>query len=142
MAEQLGRLLLIRIGDGNAEEETFANLCGIKTRSFNLSANETETTYPDCENPGGPLQRTARPGTLTRTFSGSGTFVSGAVAARLVGHVRNGEIFNAEVVVPGDGEYAGPWMVSDFTFDGDMEDDLQFSATFSAAGPLTFTAEA
>ncbi len=33
-------------------------------------------------------------------------------------------------------------MVSEFEFEGDMEDDMQFSATFSAAGPLTFTPEA
>lgn len=141
MPAQLGRMLLIRIGDGDPEEETFANLCGIKTRTFNLSANEVDTTYPSCENPGGPVQRTARPGITNRTFSGSGTFVSGGPQAILMGHVRGATIFNAEVVVPGEGEYAGPWMVSDFEFEGDMEDDLQFSATFSAAGALTFTAE-
>lgn len=141
MAEQLGRLLLIRIGDG-ASPEVFANLCGIKTRSFNLSANETDTTKPDCANPGGPVQRTARPGIVQRTFSGSGSFVAGGPSAVLMAHVRNATMFNAEVVVPGEGVYKGRWMVSDFEFEGDMEDDMQFSATFSAAGALTFTAEA
>lgn len=142
MPSQLGRTLLIRIGDGATEAETFSNLCGIKTRTFNLSANEIDTTYPDCENPAAAVQRTARPGVVNRTFSGSGTFVSGGTQAILMGHVRAATIFNAEVVVPGEGEYAGPWMVSEFEFEGDMEDDMQFSATFSAAGPLTFTAEA
>ena len=141
MSEQLGRLLLIRIGN-NGSPETFANLCGIKTRSFNLSANETDTTKPDCNNPGGPVQRTARPGIVQRTFSGSGTFVAGGPSAILMGHVRNATMFNAEVIVPGEGVYKGRWMVSDFEFEGDMEDDMQFSATFSAAGALTFTAEA
>lgn len=141
MPAQLGRTLLIRIGNAGTPTETFANLCGLKTRTFNLSANEVETTYPDCENPAGPVQRTARPGIVNRTFSGSGTFVSGGTQATLLAHVQNATVFNAEVVVPGVGEYAGSWMVSDFEFEGDMEDDMQFSATFSAAGPLTFTAE-
>lgn len=141
MAEQLGRLLLIRIGDGD-DPEVFGNLCGIKTRTFNLSANEVETTKPDCNNPGAAVQRTARPGIVNRTFSGAGTFVSGGTQAILMGHVRAATVFNAEVLVPGEGVYAGSWMVSDFEFEGDMEDDLQFSATFSAAGALTFTAEA
>ena len=140
MPAQLGRTLLIRIGDANSPE-VFANLCGLKTRTFNLSANEVDTTYPDCENPGNAVQRTARPGIVNRTFSGSGTFVSGGTQAILMEHVREATVFNAEVVVPGEGEYAGSWMVSDFEFEGDMEDDMQFSATFSAAGPLEFTAE-
>lgn len=141
MPAQLGRTLLIRIGNGQTPSETFTALCGLKTRSFNLSANEVDTTYPDCTNPAGPVQRTTRPGIVNRTFSGSGTFVSGASAAILMGHVRGATVFNAEVVVPGDGEYAGSFMCSEFELEGDMEDDMQFSATFSAAGPLTFTAE-
>lgn len=140
MPSQLGRTLLIRIGNGGTPTETFSNLCGLKTRSFNLSANEVETTYPDCTNPAGPVQRTARPGIVNRTFSGAGTFVSGAPSATLLTKVRNAEVFNAEVVVPGEGKYVGSFMCSEFEFTGDMEDDMQFSATFSAAGPLTFTA--
>lgn len=141
MAEQLGRTLLIKIGDGGSPVETFAAICGIKTRSFNLSANEVDTTYPDCNAPANAVQRTARPGIVNRTFSGSGTFVSGGTSATLMTHIRAATVFNAQVIVPGEGEYEGSWMVSDFEFEGDMEDDMQFSATFSAAGPLTFTAE-
>lgn len=141
MPQQLGRLLLIKIGDGSTPE-VFANLCGIKTRSFNLSANEIDTTIPDCTDPGKAVQKTAEPGIVNRTFSGSGAFVSGGTQTILMGHVRNGTVFNAEVIVPGEGEYAGPWMVSEFEFSGEMEGNMEFNATFSAAGPLTFTAEA
>lgn len=142
MAQQIGRLLLIRIGSGVTPGETFSNLCGLKTRSFNLSANEVDTTIPNCLNPGGAVQKTAEPGIVNRAFSGGGAFVSGATQAILMTHVRNGEVFNAEVIVPGEGTYKGPWMVSDFEFSGEMEGNMEFSASFSAAGPLTFTAEA
>jgi len=142
MSQQKGRLLLIRIGNGGSPVETFANLCGIKARSFNLSANEVETTIPDCNNPGLAVQRTSEPGIVQRTFSGGGAFVSGGTQAILLAHVRNGTVFNAEVIVPGDGTYTGPWMVSDFEFSGETEGNVEFSATFSAAGPLTHTPEA
>lgn len=122
--------------------EVFANLCGLKARSFNLSANEVDTTIPDCNNPGGAVQKTGEPGIVNRTFTGAGAFVSGATQAVLMGHVRAGTVFNAQVVVPGEGMYAGSWMVSDFEFSGEMEGNMEFSATFSAAGPLAFTAEA
>lgn len=141
MPQHKGRMLLIKIGNAGMPTETFANLCGLKTRSFNLSANEIDTTTPDCTNPGGPVQKTSEPGIVNRTFSGSGAFVSGGPQAILMAHVRNGTVFNAQVVVPGEGEYEGSWMVSDFEFTGEMEGNMAFSATFSAAGPLTFAAE-
>jgi TP901-1 family phage major tail protein len=140
MSQEKGRLLLIQIGDGGGTE-VFANLCGLKTRSFNLSANEVDTTIPDCENPGGPVQKTAEPGITNRTFSGSGKFVSGATQAILMGHVNAATVFNAKVIVPGVGTYAGSWMVSDFEFSGEDEGTMEFSATFTAAGALTYTAE-
>lgn len=139
--QQIGRLLLIKIGDGGSPEN-FSNLCGLKTRSFNLSANEVDTTIPDCNNPGGAVQKTAEPGIVNRTFNGSGAFVSGTTQATLMGHVRGATVFNAQVIVPGEGVYEGSWMVSDFEFSSEVEGNMEFSATFSAAGPLTFTAEA
>ncbi|WP_245264688.1 phage tail tube protein [Aquamicrobium defluvii] len=140
MSQQLSRLLLIRI---ETNPGTYESLCGFKARSFNMSANEVDTTIPDCDNPGGPVQKTSIPGVASRTFTGSGKFVSGVKQAILMGHVRATEVFNAEVIVPGDGVYRGAWMVSDFEVSGDGEEGtMEFSATFSAAGALTFTAEA
>jgi predicted secreted protein len=141
MPQHKGRLLLVKIGDG-ASPEVFANVCGIQTRSFNLSATEVDTTIPDCENPGSAVVRTAEPGIVNRTFSGSGKFVSGATSDILMDHVNAATVFNAQVVVPGLGEYEGSWMVSEFEFSGEMEGNMDFNATFVAAGPLEFTAEA
>lgn len=140
MSQQKGRMLLIQIGDG-AEPEEFTNICGIQTRSFNLSANEVETTIPDCEDPSKAVQRTAEPGIVNRTFSGSGKFVSGANSATLMTHVREATSFNAKVIVPGEGTYTGAWFVSEFEFSGEMEGNMDFSATFVAAGALDFEAE-
>lgn len=139
--QQLGRMLLIKLGNG-AEPQVFTNLCGIKTRSFNLSANSVDTTIPSCTNPGGPVQKTGRPGISSRTFSGSGNFVKNAASATFLNKVRNSEAFEAQVVVPGDGTYEGSWFATDFQFSGDVEPNMEFSATFEAADVLEFTAEA
>ncbi|WFU88988.1 phage tail tube protein [Rhizobium sp. CC1099] len=139
--QQLGRLLLIKIGDG-ADPEVFNNMCGLKTRSFNMSANEIDTTIPSCTNPGGPVQKTSRPGISNRTFSGSGAFVSSTAMDTFMGYVRGASAFNAQVIVPGDGTYEGSWMVTDFSFSGDVEPNMEFSATFVAADVLEFTPEA
>ena len=138
--QQIGRTLLIQIGNG-ATTEVFTNLCGLTTRSFNMSANEVDTTIPDCANPANTPQRTAEPGIKNRTFSGSGKFVKSAPNTTFLGYVNNATKFNAKVIVPGLGTFTGPWFVSEFEFSGEMEGNMDFSATFVAAGALSFVAE-
>lgn len=138
--QQTGRLLLIQIGDG-ASPEVFSNLCGLQTRSFNMSANDVDTTIPDCTDPGATPQKTGVPGIKNRTFSGSGKYVAGASSATFIGHVEAAEIFNAKVIVPGLGTYTGAWYVTDFTFNGEQEGTMGFDATFNAADALAFVAE-
>lgn len=140
--QQIGRLLLIKIGNGATPgPEVFKNLCGITTRSFNMSANEVDTTIPDCTNPEATPQKTAEPGIKNRTFTGSGNFVAGADTTAFMQHVEAATVFNAQVIVPGLGSFTGPWFVSEFEFGGEAEGNMTFNATFVAAGPLTFEAE-
>lgn len=139
--QQTGRLLLVKIGDG-ASPETFNALCGVQTRSFNMSADDVDTTIPDCENPENTPQKTGVPGIKQRTFTGSGKFVKSTNSSAFIAHVMNGETFNAEVVVPGLGTFTGPWYVTDFTFNGDQTGTMGFDATFMAADVLSFEAEA
>ncbi|NTG48970.1 phage major tail protein, TP901-1 family [Agrobacterium rhizogenes] len=139
--QQTGRLLLIQIGDG-ASPEAFTNLCGLTTRNFNLSANEVDTTTPDCVNPGDTPQKTSDAGILSRTFTGQGKYVKGANTNAFMNRVINGEKFNATVIVPGLGSFVGPWIVTNFELGGEMEGTMTFNGTWTAAGKLTFTAEA
>jgi predicted secreted protein len=141
MPQQLGRELYIQIGDG-AGPEVFNNLCGLKTRSFNLSANEVDTTIPSCTNPGDKVQKTSRPGIVNRAFTGSGAFVSSVAMSAFMVHVIDATVFNAKVLVPGLGVFTGPFFVTDFTADGDMENNMEFSATFTPSDVLTFVAVA
>jgi predicted secreted protein len=140
MSQQLGRLLLIKIATAQGPR-VVENMCGFRARTFNLSANEVDRTIPNCDNPGGPVQRRVRPGIAQRTFSGSGLFVSGSVSGLVIEHVNANTVLDADVIVPGVGTYSGDWMISNFELSGDVEDDLAFSATFAAADELTFTAE-
>ena len=138
--QQIGRLLLIKIGDG-ATPEVFAPLCGLQTRSFNMSANSVDTTIPDCENPAATPQKSGEPGIKNRTFTGSGKFVAGANSSAFIQHVTDATKFNAQVIVPGLGSFTGPWFVSEFEFSGEQEGNMDFNATFEAAGALEFETE-
>jgi TP901-1 family phage major tail protein len=138
MAQQLGRTLLIKIGDG-ADPETFSNLCGLKSRSFSLSLNEIDTTIPSCTNPGDVVEGTSRPGISKKTFTGSGAYVSSAAQAAFNTYVVNGTQFNAQIIVPQFGTFAGPYFVTNYELTGDVENNMEFSATFVPAEAPTFT---
>lgn len=141
MAQQTGRLLLIKMGNG-AAPEVFTNVCGFRARSFSLSNNEVDTTVPDCDDPGSVVQKTSVPGIADRTFSGSGLFDNDAVGKAVADAARLGTVLNYQVIVPGYGAFEGPYIITDFQFSGEMEGNMDFSATFKPSGALTFTAEA
>jgi TP901-1 family phage major tail protein len=140
MAQQVGRTLLIKKGDG-ADPEVFTTVCGFKARSFSLSNNDVDTTVPDCDDPGGPVQKTSTPGIADRTFQGSGFFDNDAVGKAVADAARLGEVHNYRVVVPGYGTFEGPYIITDFQWSGDVEGSMEFSATFKPSGALSFTAE-
>lgn len=139
MTQQKGRELLIKIGDGG-DPETFTTMAGLQTRSFNMGVNEVETTVPDTDNPGNVVQRTVTAGIRTQSFSGDGLFDNVTQATAAIDAARTGTEINCQVVVPGYGTFEGPFIISNFEFSGDMEQNLSFSGTWSAAGALTFTA--
>lgn len=138
--QQVSRLLLIQAGDG-ASPEVFTNICGLTTQSFNLSANDVDTTVPDCTDPGATPVKTGMPGILSRTFTGSGKFIKSAKMTAFMQHIIDGTVFNAKVIVPGLGSFSGPWYTTSFEFSGGMEGSMEFNATFNAGGALTFEAE-
>jgi TP901-1 family phage major tail protein len=140
MPQQKGRELLIKMGDG-ASPQIFSTICGITTRSFAMSSNEVDTTIPDCDDPSAVVQKTSTPGIQDRTFQGSGKFVSGAAGTALADAARLGEVHDYQVIVPGYGQFQGPFIVTDFQWSGDMEGSMDFSATFKPSAALAFTAE-
>lgn len=141
MAQQKGRLLLIKMGDG-ADPEVFTSVCGFRARSFSMSTAEVDTTVPDCETPGNVVQKTSTPGIADRTFSGSGLFDNNVTGKAVADASRLGSENNYEVVVPGYGTFSGSYIITEFEWSGEMEGNLEFSATFKPSAALTFTAEA
>lgn len=108
-----------------------------------MSNASIDTTVPNCEDPSLPIVATARPGRQTLTFNGDGLFDSNEAGNAVADDVRNQTETNYQVVVPGYGMFEGPFFISDFNWNGGMEDPLKFSATWVPLdnSRLTFTAE-
>lgn len=144
MSQQNARELIIKRGNG-ASPEVFTHVCGIRDRTWSMSNAVIDTTVPSCEDPANPIVATGRPGRQDMTFSvDNGLFDSDAIGKLVAQDARTQATdVNYKVIVPGMGEWVGPFFVSNYSVSGGMEDPLAFSATWVplSGDALTFTAE-
>lgn len=121
--------MLIQVGDG-ADPEVFSAPCGLTTRGINFSAETSDTTVPDCEDPSLPswTERVAR--ALSAGISGSGVL---ALATHetwrqwfLSGEARNCRMKLDVPVGDGGGHYEGRFVLTTFNL-GASEDDGKIS---------------
>ncbi|APZ51227.1 phage tail tube protein [Salipiger abyssi] len=148
MATQKGRLLLVKIGDGQ-ETEQFSTLCGLREKTFGFSVNESDATQADYENPGGQIWTRGVSGARRLNVSGTGLFEDHATLERMRSIcIGSGPadtvdaVGNFQVIVPGDGTYEAEFHVSQFERVGPQEGEITYSLTMASNGPPAFTAEA
>jgi TP901-1 family phage major tail protein len=129
VAQENARELVIK--RESATPGTFVFVCGLRTRSFQMSNAQIDTTVPSCTDPSLPVIATARPGRQTIQFSGDGLFDNGTVGKAVADDARlQTTDKNYQVIIPGYGTFEGKFFVSDFEWSGGMEDPLAFSATW------------
>lgn len=141
MAKQNARELVIKrsaVANGTGTREF---VCGIRTRSWSIANDTVDSTIPNCEDPSLPIVATAEPGIQTLEFSGDGLFENDAVQKLVVDDARLQRLPVYEVIVPGYGSWVGPMGVFEYSFNGDMNEKLGFSATWrpTDASLLVFT---
>lgn len=140
MAKQLGRALLVKIGDGE-ESETFANLCGLNSKSLTINNSSIDVTTPDCTTPEGALWTATLAGLKNLSVSGDGFFEDSTAEARMNTVAMSADnAVNMQVVVPDFGTYAGAFRISSLEFGGETEGGVTYSISLESNGVVTFTA--
>jgi TP901-1 family phage major tail protein len=140
MAKQLGRALLVKIGDGEASE-TFSNLCGLNSKSLTINNSAIDVTTPDCTSPEGALWTETLAGLKNVSVSGDGFFEDSAAEARMNAvAMQNDNQANFEIVVPDFGTYAGAFRLTTVEFGGETEGGVTYSISLESTGAVTFTA--
>jgi TP901-1 family phage major tail protein len=141
MAKQLGRSLLLKIGDG-AGSEAFTAFAGMNSNSLTIHNTAIDVTTPDAATPGGALWAQSLNGLKSVSLSGDGIFLDeSAQEGRLNTIAMQADpVANFEVVVPDFGTYAGEFRVTSLDFGGDTEGAVTFSASLESNGAVTFTA--
>ncbi len=140
MAKQLGRALLIKIGDGESSE-AFSNLCGLNSKTLTINNTSIDVTTPDCATPEGALWTETLAGLKNVSVSGDGFFEDSTTEARMNTVVmQNDNQANFEIVVPDFGTYAGAFRIASVEFGGETEGGVTYSISLESTGTVTFTA--
>lgn len=140
MAKQLGRALLVKIGDGEVSE-TFANLCGLNSKSLTINNSSIDVTTPDCTTPEGALWTATLAGLKNLSVSGDGFFEDSTAEARMNTVAMSADnAVNMQIVVPDFGTYAGAFRISSLEFGGETEGGVTYSISLESNGVVTFTA--
>lgn len=140
MAKQLGRALLVKIGDGESSE-TFANLCGLNSKSLTINNSSIDVTTPDCTTPEGALWTATLAGLKNLSVSGDGFFEDSTAEARMNTVAMSADnAVNMQIVVPDFGTYAGAFRISSLEFGGETEGGVTYSISLESNGVVTFTA--
>jgi len=141
MAKQLGRAMVIKIGDGEASE-AFSNLCGLNSKSLTINNSSIDVTTPDCAAPEGALWTQTLAGVKNVAVSGDGFFEDSTAEARANSvAVSADNSVNMQIVVPDFGTYAGAFRISSLEFGGETEGGMTYSLSLESNGAITFTAE-
>lgn len=140
MAKQLGRALLVKIGDGEASE-AFANLCGLNSKSLTINNSAIDVTTPDCTTPEGALWTETLAGVKNMSVSGDGFFEDSTAEARMntVAMAADNKA-NFQITIPDFGTFAGSFRIDSLEFGGETEGGMTYSLSLSSTGTPTFTA--
>tara|TARA_R100000278_G_scaffold122897_1_gene110394 strand:+ start:2097 stop:2522 length:426 start_codon:yes stop_codon:yes gene_type:complete len=140
MAKQLGRSLLLKIGDGGGSE-VFSTLAGINSKTLTINNSAIDVTTPDASSPAGALFASSLNGLKSFAVSGDGVFLDETAEARMNTVAMAADpVANFQVIVPDFGTYAGEFRITSLEFGGETEGGVTFSVSLESNGTVTFTA--
>jgi len=138
MSVQRGKDLLLKIGDGGAPE-AFAAIGGLRAKTLSLNAQTVDITHANST--GGWRELLSGAGVRQASIAGAGVFLNEAAAEEVRAAFFNGDIKNWQVIVPGFGEIAGAFQITNLDYAGDHDGEATMSLALDSASALVFTPE-
>lgn len=137
MAAQRGKDILLKIGDGQAEE-AFTTVAGLKARTIALNARTVDVT--DADSAGRWRELLAGAGVKACSVSGQGVFRDAASDAMVREVFFEQAARTWRLIVPDFGVIEGPFLVAALEYAGDHAGEATFALNLASAGELTFEA--
>ena len=136
MAAQKGKDILLKIGDG-ASPEVFMTVAGVRARTLSFNAKSVEVT--DSDSVGRWRELLDGAGVRQCAVSGSGVFRDAAADALIRQSFFDQSARGWQLVIPGFGTVAGPFLVAALEYAGQFDGEATFALTLASAGALAFT---
>lgn len=137
MAGQKGRDVLLKIGDGEAEE-SFITIAGIRAKTISLNARTVDGTSAESEDAWREL--IAGAGVKSATVSGAGVFKDAASDAMLRSVFFAQTARTWRLIIPDFGTLEGPFLIEALDYTGDHDGEAAFAVTLASAGAIGFAA--
>ena len=139
MAKQLGRTLLVKIGDG-AGSEAFTTIAGLNSKSITINNSAIDVTTPDATTPSGALFAQSLNGLKSVSVSGDGIFLDESAQEGRLNTIalQADPVANFQLVVPDFGTYSGEFRVTSLEFGGETEGAATFSLSLESNGTVTY----
>lgn len=137
MTAQAGKDMLIKIGDG-AAEESFATLAGLRARTISLNARTVDAT--DADSAGGWRELLPGAGVKSASVSGTGIFRDRAADETARAVFFAGEARRFQMVIPDFGVLEGPFVIAALEYSGRFDGEAQYALTLASAGEIGFSA--
>ena len=139
MAKQLGRTLLVKIGDG-AGSEAFTAIAGLNSKSITINNSAIDVTTPDATTPSGALFAQSLNGLKSVSVSGDGIFLDESAQEGRLNTIalQADPVANFQLVVPDFGTYSGEFRVTSLEFGGETDGAATFSLSLECNGTVTY----
>lgn len=137
MTAQAGKDMLIKIGDG-AAEESFATLAGLRARTISLNARTVDST--DADSAGGWRELLPGAGVKSASVSGTGIFRDRDADETARTAFFAGEARRFQLVIPDFGVLEGPFVIAALEYSGRFDGEAQYALTLASAGEIGFSA--
>ena len=128
-------------GDGASPEDFTTQVCGLTSKGFTLSADTSDSTVPDCDDPDLPswIERVTR--SLSASVSGSGVMAEETLSFWRTWMLAGTEK-NVRIVLDlsaSDGYFEGLFILTSFELTGNEGDGkIQISVGMQSAGAITW----
>tara|TARA_B100000989_G_C19164938_1_gene313029 strand:+ start:16 stop:438 length:423 start_codon:yes stop_codon:yes gene_type:complete len=139
MAKQLGRTLLVKIGDGGGSE-AFTTIAGLNSKSITINNSAIDVTTPDATTPSGALWTSSLNGLKSVSISVDGIFLDESTREGCLNTIATtaDPVANFEIVVPDFGTCSGEFRVTSLEFGGETEGVATFSLSQEGNGEIVY----
>ncbi len=137
MASQKGRDIILRVRKDNTQQ-SYKTVAGIRKRQIRFVSEDVDVSH--FQSASGWRELLQNAGQKSVEISGEGVFVDAASDARLSEVFFNREIPDFEIDLPDFGMMRGPFLVSELSYGGQHDGEMDFSIALKSAGQITMEA--